>query len=216
MTEQKWKILFYILVILILFGSGFYFGRKTMKVKETTKIEYIKGDTVRETIIKPVPELVQTPVDTVDIIKQCIKDGLYKELWPERVITEYVEITKEDTTKIMKDWATKRIYDKTLFQNDSIGTFKVKTEIQYNRLQLMDYTFEPIYKEITKTEYKIKTFSPFVGVGYLTNPWDEIRNPIITVNGGFFIKEKYGIQAQYMRTLKTKNDFIGGSVMIKF
>ena len=80
----------------------------------------------------------------------------------------------------------------------------------------MDYTFEPIHKDITKTEYKIKTFSPFVGVGYLTNPWDEIRNPIITVNGGFFIKEKYGIQAQYMRTLKTKNDFIGGSVMIKF
>ena len=216
MTEKKWKILFHVIVVIILFIGGLLLGRCTKKVKENTKIEYIKGDTVRETIIKPVPELVQTPVDTVDIIKQCIKDGLYKELWPERVITEYVEITKEDTTKIMKDWATKRIYDKTLFQNDSIGTFKVKTEIQYNRLQLMDYTFEPIHKEITKTEYKIKTFSPFVGVGYLTNPWDEIRNPIITVNGGFFIKEKYGIQAQYMRTLKTKNDFIGGSVMIKF
>lgn len=216
MIEKKQKILIYIALIIILLGAGFLIGRKTMKVKEITKIEYIKGDTIRETIIKPIPEFVQSPIDTVDIIKQCIKDGLYKELWPERVITEYVEITKEDTTKILKDWATKRIYDKTLFQNDSIGTFKVKTEIQYNRLQLMDYKFEPTIKTITNTEFIVKKFSPFVGVGYLTNPWDEIRNPIITVNGGFFIKERYGIQAQYMRTLKTKNDFIGGSVMIKF
>ena len=187
-----------------------------MEVKETTKIEYIKGDTIRETIIKPIPEFVQSPIDTVDIIKQCIKDGLYKELWPERVVTEYIEVTKEDTTKIMKDWATKRIYDKTLFQNDSLGVCKIKTEIQYNRLQLLDYTFEPTIKTITNTEIIVKKFSPFVGVGYLTNPWDDIRNPIITLNGGLFINEKYGIQLQYMRTLKSKNDFVGGSFIYKF
>ena len=216
MIEKKQKILIYIVLIIILLGAGFFMGRKTMKVKETTKIEYIKGDTIRETIIKPIPEFVQLPIDTVDIIKQCIKDGLYKELWPERVVTEYIEVTKEDTTKIMKDWATKRIYDKTLFQNDSLGVCKIKTEIQYNRLQLLDYTFEPKIKTITNTEIIVKKFSPFVGVGYLTNPWDDIRNPIITLNGGLFINEKYGIQLQYMRTLKSKNDFVGGSFIYKF
>ena len=216
MTEKKWKILFHIIVIIILFIGGLLLGRCTKKVQEKTKIEYIKGDTVREIIIKPVPELVQTPVDTVDIIKQCIKDGIYKDLWPERVVTKYIEVTKEDTTKIMKDWATKRIYDKTLFQIDSIGTFKLKAEVQYNRMQLLDYKYDPVYREITKTEYKVKTFSPFVGLGYLTNPWDEIRNPIITVNGGLFIKEKYGVQLQYMRTLNSKNDYIGGSLIYKF
>lgn len=216
MTEKKWKILFHVIVIIILFIGGLLLGRCTKKVKEITKIEYIKGDTVRETIIKPVPELVQTPVDTVDIIKQCIKDGIYKDLWPERVVTKYIEVTKEDTTKIMKDWATKRIYDKTLFQNDSLGVCKIKTEIQYNRLQLLDYIFEPTIKTITNTEIIVKKFSPFVGVGYLTNPWDDIRNPIITLNGGLFINEKYGIQLQYMRTLKSKNDFVGGSFIYKF
>lgn len=216
METKKWKILFHVIIIIILFIGGLLLGRCTKKVGENTKIEYIKGDTVRETIIKPVPEFIEMPIDTLNIIKQCIKDGIYKELWPERVITKYIEVNKEDSTKILNDWAAKRTYDKILFQNDSVGLCKVKTEIQYNRLQLLDYIFEPTVKTITKTEFVVKKFSPFVGIGYLTNPWDDVRNPIITINGGFFIKEKYGIQAQYMRTLKSKNDFVGGSVIIKF
>jgi len=216
MAENKRKIIFYILLIIILFGGGFFTGRKTMKIKDNIKIEYIKGDTIREIIEKPVPEFIKLPIDTIDIIKQCIKDGIYKELWPERIITKYIEVTKEDTTKIIKDWATKRIYDKILFQNDSIGTCKIKTEIQYNRLQLLDYYLEPKVKTVTETNFIVKKFSPFVGAGYLINPWDEINNPIITLNGGIFINEKYGVQVQYMRTLKSKNDFIGGSFIIKF
>ena len=58
MIEKKQKILIYIALIIILLGAGFYMGRKTMKVKEITKIEYIKGDTIKETIIKPIPEFV--------------------------------------------------------------------------------------------------------------------------------------------------------------
>ena len=216
MTEQKWKILFYILVILILFGSGFYFGRKTMKVKETTKIEYIKGDTIRDTLYYPKPYKVTDPIDTLSVIKQCIKDGVYKELWPERVITEYIEITREDTTKIMKDWATKRVYSETLFQNDSVGSCSINANVQYNRIQSMDYTFQPVTKKITEIKYYTKTFSPFVGAGYLTNPWDETRNPMFTLSGGLFIKEKIGVQLQLMHCLRSKDDYVGGSLIYKF
>lgn len=216
MTAKQWKILFHIFMILGILISGFFIGRSTIKVKEITTIEYIKGDTIRDTLYYPKPYKEILPIDTLSIIKQCIKDGIYQELWPEKVITEYVEITKEDTSKIMKDWAIKRLYNENLFQNDSLGSCSVEAEVQYNRMRLIGYNYVPITKEITETKYLTKTFSPFVGVGYVTNPWDDIRNPIINLNGGIFIKEKYGIQLQLMHALKSKDDYIGGSILLKF
>lgn len=216
MTAKQWKILFHIFMILGILISGFFIGRSTIKVKEITTIEYIKGDTIRDTLYYPKPYKEILPIDTLSIIKQCIKDGIYQELWPEKVITEYVEITKEDTSKIMKDWAIKRLYNEKLFQNDSLGSCSVEAEVQYNRMRLIGYNYVPITKEITETKYLTKTFSPFVGAGYVTNPWDDVRNPIINLNGGIFIKEKYGIQLQLMHALKSKDDYIGGSILFKF
>lgn len=216
MNEKITNTLLSLLIILGLFGVGFYLGRKTIKTDTKIVTEYIKGDTIRDTLYYPQPIKIIEPIDTLNIIKQCIKDGIYSELWPEKVITEYIEVTKQDTTKIMNDWATKRLYSETLFQNDSIGSCVIDAEVQYNRMKLIGYNYTPITKQVTETIYKTKLFSPFVGGGYLINPWEEIRNPIITLNGGVFIKEKYGLQIQYMRTLNSKNDYIGGNVLIKF
>ena len=216
MTTKQWKFLFHIFVIVGIFIGGFFTGRSTVKVKEVTTIQYIKGDTIRDTVYYPKPYKEIIPIDTLAIIQQCIKDGIYQELWPEKVITEYIEVTKEDTTKIMTDWATKRYYNEVLFQNDSIGSCSVNTEVQYNRMRLLGYNFVPVTKQVNETKYLVKTFSPFVGAGYLTNPWDENRDPIININGGVFIKEKYGVQIQLMHALKSKNDYIGGSFLIKF
>jgi hypothetical protein len=216
MNEKIINTILSLLIILGLFGVGFYLGRKTIKTDTKIVTEYIKGDTIRDTLFYPQPIKIIEPIDTLNIIKQCIKDGIYSELWPEKVITEYIEVTKQDTTKIMNDWATKRLYSETLFQNDSIGSCVVNAEVQYNRMKLIGYNYTPITKQVTETIYKTKLFSPFVGGGYLINPWEEKRNPIITLNGGVFIKEKYGLQIQYMRTLNSKNDYIGGNVLIKF
>lgn len=216
MTTKQWKILFHIFMILGILISGFFIGRSTIKVKEITTIEYIKGDTIRDTLYYPKPYKEILPIDTLSIIKQCIKDGIYQELWPEKVITEYVEITKEDTSKIIKDWAIKRLYSEKLFQNDSLGSCSIEAEVQYNRMRLIGYNYVPITKEITETKYLTKTFSPFVGGGYMTNPWDDVRNPIINLNAGFFIKEKYGIQLQLMHAVKSKDDYVGGSILFKF
>lgn len=216
MNEKIINTILSLLIILGLFGVGFYLGRKTIKTDTKIVTEYIKGDTIRDTLYYPQPIKIIEPIDTLNIIKQCIKDGIYSELWPEKVITEYIEVTKQDTTKIMNDWATKRLYSETLFQNDSIGSCVVDAEVQYNRMKLIGYNYTPITKQVTETIYKTKLFSPFVGGGYLINPWEEKRNPIITLNGGVFIKEKYGLQIQYMRTLNSKNDYIGGNVLIKF
>jgi hypothetical protein len=42
MTEKKWKILFHVIVVIILFIGGLLLGRCTKKVKETTKIELVE------------------------------------------------------------------------------------------------------------------------------------------------------------------------------
>lgn len=216
MTVNKWEIIFYTFIILALFFSGFFIGRSTIETKIETKIEYVKGDTITNVIYKPKPEYIQLPVDTLNIIKQCIKDGIYQELWPEKIVTEVVEITKEDTTKIMVDWANKRIYNEILFNNDTLGFCSVNTEVQYNRMRVLGYKFTPITKQITETKYVVKTFSPFIGIGYMDNPWNDIREPSILFNGGLFIKEKYGLQLQLMHNMNSEKDYLSASFLYKF
>lgn len=216
MTITQWKWLYNITIILVFLTMGFFMGRKTIGTKTEIVTEYIKGDTITDTLYYPKPYKVVEPIDTLSIIRQCIKDGIYKELWPERVITEYVEINKADSTTIIKDWATKRFYSETLFSDDKNGTCTFDAEIQYNRMNVIGYNFIPITKVVSETKYLVNTFSPFVGLNFITNPWDNIKNPSIQVNGGFFVKEKYGIQAIYQRGLSQKNDYVGGGFLIKF
>lgn len=216
MTTIKWKILFHVIIVLVLFGSGFFIGRSKIKTKEIITTEYIKGDTIRDTLYYPKPYKVTTPIDTMEIIKQCIKDGIYQELWPEKVITEYVEVTKEDTTKIVTDWASKRFYNETIFNNDSLGFCSINTEVQYNRMRVLGYKYTPVVKQITETKYVVKTFSPFIGIGYMDNPWDNIREPSILINGGLFIKEKYGLQLQLMHNMNYEKDYLSASFLYKF
>ena len=217
MTATQWKALFFTTIAIFLLALGFFLGRKTVEIPEPTIVtEYIPGETIRDTLYYPKPYKEESPIDTLQIIQQCIKDGVYKELWPEKVITEYIEVSKNDTTDIMKDWASKRYYTETLFDNGTQGNCSFNAEVQYNRLKLVNYTYSPIIQTVTETKYLIKTFSPFIGLSYLTNPWDEIRNPIIQLNGGLYIKEKYGIQALYQRGLVMDNDYVGVGFIYKF
>lgn len=216
MKTKVSEIIFYFFIILIILSIGFYFGRTTIPTKIETVTEYIKGDTIRDTIYEIKPYKIIIPVDTVGIIKQCIKDGIYQELWPEKVITEIVEVTKEDTTKIMNDWASKRFYNEVIFSNDSLGYCSIDAQVQYNRLKLLGYNYQAVTKRITETVYKTKLFSPYMGMGYVTNPWEEVRNSMIIINGGLFIKEKYGVQLNLLHSLQTKSDYIGGSFVYKF
>ena len=75
---------------------------------------------------------------------------------------------------------------------------------------------ELVTKTVTETKYVTKFFSPYVGLSYLKNPWDEVVNPMIQLNGGFFIKEKYALNLIYQRGLVLKNDYIGGGILCKF
>ena len=206
-------------ISLILFGLiGFYLGRKTVKEGEPRiEIVYKEVDPIIDSIPYPDPYEVVKPADTADIIRKCVKDGIYTELFPERVVTEYIEILKEDTAEIIKDWGTKRMYSETLFDVDTLGKCVVDASVQYNRLMMLSYNYTPITKTITITENRVKFFSPYIGVGaLLKNDFSAYTNVIPTLNGGFFIKEKYGLHLQYGRDFGNSNNLYGVSLLYKF
>ena len=153
---NKWKLAFNLTIVIFLLALGFFLGRKTIKEPETKVVtEYIQGETITDTLYYPQPYKVVVPVDILGIIQQCIKDGIYKELWPERIVTEYIEVNKTDTTAIMLDWSTKRYYTETLFNNDTQGSCTFDAEVQYNRLKMIDYTYSPVVQTVTETKYII-------------------------------------------------------------
>lgn len=205
---------FYLIVFGLMFSSGFMTGRKTMKIPvPETKIEYRDSKPVHDTLWMPSkPRRVVAPVDTADIIKQCIADGIYKELWPKE--KEY--ITKEDTAAVMKDWATKRYYSEKIFDSDSLGKLKIDAEVQYNRMKFTGYEFIPKVKTIEHTIYTVKKWSPFVEAGVMFGPWNEHYDRMGEIGGGVFYKDKFGAELKYQRGFVSKNDFIGGSVLYKF
>ena len=209
------KYSFYLIILAVLFGIGFVSGRKSVKLPEpVVKTEYIKSDPIHDTLYRPKPVAVKVPTDTLDLLKACIADGIYKELWPKEIVKEY--ITKEDTSAILADWATERKYSETLFDTKEDGKFVLNTSVKYNRLGEIGYDFTPANKVITKTVYKTKDVSPFVGLGHMFNPWDEKPDPTALVSGGVFIHDKWGIQLQYQRGYKSNNDYLGGQVLFKF
>ena len=216
MTTNDWKTIFKVIVILGIALFGFYLGRKTAPTKIKTKIIYKPGEKVEVTVEKPVPYEVSVPADTADIIRACVKDGIYTELFPSKVITEYVEVDKTDTAAIMRDWAAIRKYSETVFDSDTLGKMVVNTEVQYNRLKNINCDYTPMIKEVETTKYGVRLFSPFVGVGASVNPWDAVKDPMGELSAGFFVKEKIGIQARYQHGFKSKADYVGGAILFKF
>lgn len=218
MNTKTCKITIFVLAFALSILSGFFIGRKTVERSlPKTEVKYIKGEKITDSIPYPQPIEVNRPIDTANIIRQCVKDGIYSELFPEKTITEYIEITKDDTSAILMDWATKRLYSETLFDVDTIGKCVVNASVQYNRLSLLSYNYTPIVKQTTITTNKVKFFSPYIGIGVLVdNDFGDYLNYIPTASAGFFIKEKYGIGLLYGKSYKTKNNFFGASLLYKF
>lgn len=190
---------------------GFFAGRATKK--ETTKIEvrYEKGETIHDTVTITEPVEVEPVVDTASIIQQCIRDGIYAELFPNKTVidTQYIEVTREDTTAMLADWATAKTYNESLFDIDTLGRCDVSLTVQYNRLAALSYTYTPIQKTTTITTEKKRVVSPFIGLGVLTNPTDFGNSLMPSASVGIYIVEHYGVTLQYSRYIKNKENIVG-------
>lgn len=206
--SNKAKIAIILIVIALFWGFGFWLGRKQAKVITKTKVEYVNSPKITGVIVKPQPIREIKPIDTLRIVEECIAKGIYAELFPQREVIKYVS-DKSDSTAIMKDWATIREYRDTLFNNDTTGTFVLSSRIQYNRIEKYLYEYSTITKIVTNTERVVKGFSPFAGIGYISDGFG-------IVNGGFYIKEKYGFSGIYERDFINGRNHYGGMISIKF
>ena len=209
--QKKWvKIAAIAIAAFLLIALGFYMGRKREPdVIVKTVTEYVELPPIHDTIDKPVPYKVKVPADTADIIRTCIRDGLYAELFPGKEPADTVYITKEDTTAILRDWAAQRLYSETLFDIDTLGRCTFNAEVQYNRLSNMNYTFIPIQKQTTVTTRSVRTFLPYIGGG-LT------MNEMYMAQGGIFIKQDFGMAVQYIYDNKTKTNAYGALFLYMF
>lgn len=200
------------LIICIIMGIviGIYIGNIYSKNHVKEKIIYEKGDEIRDSIPYPYPVIVESPIDTESIIKQCIKDSIFYELFPEKIkeVTVYIP-EKEDTSAIMKDWATKRVYSNTLFDSDTLGTLNLNTTIQYNRIFKYEYSFNPNIKTIIQEDKKPTFMQPLIGIGATTMP-------SFVLMGGVLFKEKIGANFLYQYDFKTNKSYYGGSIIYSF
>lgn len=208
MTNKNWKIILNVVCALLIAIGFFFLGRLVMpkpKIKIVT--EYKDGEPIEVYIDKPYPVEVIKPIDTLSILQQVIKDGLYVDLFPHKPDTVYNE--KGDTSKILEDWATKRIYQNELFSSDTLGICTLKAEVQYNRLRNIDYSYKPKIKTITETVYMSKKFSPFIGGGFG-------YKPRVIGQVGAFINDKYGFAFQYQYGFEAKDHSYNALFMYKF
>ena len=205
-----WKIAVIAIVAAFLFGLGFYLGRKKdPDVIIKTEVKYVELPPIRDSIPYPVPYEVIKPIDTANIIKVVIRDGLYSELFPEKIVSDTIYITKEDTATIIKDWATERRYQETLFDSDTLGRLSVDATVKYNRMSNLGYIFTPIQKQTETTVRTTRKFLPYLGVGFDTNS-------AISGQGGMFIHQDAGFALQYRYDTQNKQNAVGGLFLYMF
>ena len=72
-----------------LFAGGFFTGRKAIPVKVVEKTIYEPIPPIHDSIPYPVYIAETVPVDPAKIIQQCVRDGVFTELFPERILKDY-------------------------------------------------------------------------------------------------------------------------------
>lgn len=206
-NKNWWKIGVIIAAAILLFGLGFYVGKKREpEVIIKTETKYVELPPIHDSIPKPVPVYVKQPADSLNILLALIEEGKYEEYFPERVRDSLIYVTKEDTAAVIRDWAAERVYKETLFDTDTLGRFAFDAKVQYNRLQNFDYTFTPVQKQTETTIRTVRTFLPYVGAGL-------DLNGSVMAQGGVFVKQNAGLAIQYRYDTKLK-EHTGGALFL--
>ena len=142
-------------IVIIVFGVGFFLGRKTINVEE--KVTFVKGETIHDTIVINEPTFVEIPSKPRYIYKY------------DTIVVDNIQYISEkvDTSAIIQDYILMRTYEFNIFNSPTLGKFDVKQKIGYNKLLSFDYNFTPITKQVT--QFREPVFIPFITMGYSTN-----------------------------------------------
>lgn len=139
---------------LILIVIGFFLGRWQTEPKITVK--YVKGETATNTVYIDKPYSVEIPAKP---LLPLIPDTIKLPGKPEFI---YLKV---DTAAIIADYIKLNKYSKTMF-DDINGKMVVGAEVQYNKLNKLDYFFTPMEKQTTIIKQRL--FIPFVMASYNT------------------------------------------------
>lgn len=159
MNDRKFLLLLISICSLccfLCFCLGWQTGRGTIVEKE--EIRYVKGKTLKIYVPqeKLVPYMVENPLNGYYVTKLDSVKLSYDSLeWAyDSLLGSYPIV---DTAEIIADFVKRSYYSNELFDNDSLGSLTIDTEVQFNALQAMSYEFTPIIKE--KTVYTKKKYS---------------------------------------------------------
>jgi hypothetical protein len=178
-----------IFVILLALAAGFYLGRRSVVVKETTVVEYQRMPTVSVSVSPDplrftVPELPQWLYFTDTVTQQQVID----------------------TAAILADWALKREYGARLI-DDTTGTVDYTATVQYNQLQNLTLDYQPIQRTVTTTKIIQPRFTPFIFVGGNTAGFGQAE-------GGVLFK-RWGASVEVGSDFSGTN-YVGGKVGMRF
>ena len=182
LIKKYWWALVIVLII------GFLLGRWQTTSKIT--IKYVKGDVITDTIYseKLVPYEVTIPAKPVLPMK------------PDTIVingkTEYKYMVV-DTVAIIADYIKLNKYSKILFDNGTVGKLIVGAEVQYNKLNKLDYSFTPMEKQTTIIKQRV--FTPFANVSYSTFGY-------FGAGGGIYINN-VGASIKYLSNLKSSTGY---------
>lgn len=193
------KLLLTSLPVLLCCLGIYYWGYSNGKssVIPKTEIQYIIGPSIQGSLTKLEPIKVDIP--SIPWLIQW-RDTVYN--------TDTTFLVNEvDSLAILQDYLTKREYNISIFDIDTIGTCSINAITYRNRLDVLSYTFSPVNKIYNKF-YKQSDFDIFGGIG--VNTGNEFNAQF-----GFF-KGNLGMSYQYTRNWELKDNFHGINAFYKF
>ena len=184
------KIAGSIFAMILALAAGFFLGRRSVTVTETTTVEYRDMPPVHVSVEAPaplrftVPELPQWLYFTDTVTRQQVID----------------------TAAIVADWTLRREYGGRLI-NDTTGTIDYMATVQYNRLQHITLDYTPIQRTVTITRTIQPRFTPFILVGANTAGFGQVETGILFRRWGGAVE---------LGTNFNGRNYIGGKVGLKF
>jgi hypothetical protein len=179
---------YFVIGIIAALAVGFYLGRRSVVVKETTVVEYQRMPTVSvsvspEPLRFTVPDLPQWLYFTDTVTRQQVID----------------------TAAILVDWTLRREYGSRLI-DDTTGTVDYSAIVQYNRLQNITLDYQPVQRTVITTKIILPRFTPFVLVGGNTAGFGQAEAGILFDQWGASVE----VGSDFAGT-----NYIGGKVGIK-
>jgi hypothetical protein len=179
-----------LLFVLLSFAAGFYLGRRSVEVTETTVVEYQQMPTISVSVSAPEPIRFTVP-------------ELPQWLYFTDTVTRQQHI---DTAAILADWILRREYAGRLI-NDTTGTVDYLATVQYNRLQTISLDYTPVQRTVTITKTIQQRFTPFLLIGGNTAGFGQLETGVLF--------RKWGASIE-LGTDFTGTNYVGGKVGVKF